>query len=130
MCYDFAMIRMSYKDLQIWRKAMDIADAVYSFTEDFPREEMYGLTSQMRRAAISVAANIAEGSQRTTVKDFAHYLLIAKGSLSETETFVLFAERRRLGNDKMRDSLLSNIEELHKMIFAFREKILHAPSHL
>ena len=75
-----------FKDIKAWQKADDLVVEVYEKTKDFPREELYGLTSQMRRAAISVCANIAEGSGRGSLSDYCRFLFIAQGSLSELES--------------------------------------------
>lgn len=82
----------SHRDLDAWKEAMALAKAVYAFTQVFPREEMYGLTAQLRRAAISVPCNIAEGAARGSKKEFAQFLFVALGSLSEVETLVLLAQ--------------------------------------
>jgi four helix bundle protein len=84
-----------YSELIAWRKAMDLVQQVYKATKHFPREEMYGLTSQLRRAAVSVPSNIAEGQGRKTTNEFVHRLAIAYGSLMEVETQLLIAERLR-----------------------------------
>src|SRR6476659_1156091 len=83
----------SYQDLVAWQKAMDLVELVYGATRGFPREEVYGLTSQVRRAAVSVPSNIAEGQGRASTKEFLHHLSIARGSLFEVETQVLVAQR-------------------------------------
>ncbi len=80
---------MSYRKLKIWQRAMDITDYIYTLTDNFPKNEQYGLCSQMRRCAVSIPSNIAEGSQRTSHREFAHFILIAKGSLAEFETQLL-----------------------------------------
>ena len=77
-----------YKKIGAWQKADDLVVGVYELTKNFPREEIYGLTSQLRRAAYSVPANIAEGSGRQTKKDYLHFLYIARGSLNETDYFL------------------------------------------
>ncbi len=82
-----------YRDLLVWRLAMDLAQQVYEVTRTFPRQEIYGLTSQMRRAAVSIPSNIAEGSGRATRADYLHFLRIAKGSLRELETQIELAQR-------------------------------------
>lgn len=82
-----------YTKIDAWRLADDLTVAVYQGTSGFPREEIYGLTSQLRRAAYSVPANIAEGSGRESKKDYLHFLYIARGSLAETRYFVHLAER-------------------------------------
>ena len=81
-----------HRDLLIWQEAMNLAKDVYARTGSFPREEMYGLTSQMRRAAVSVPSNIAEGAGRSSDKEFRQFLMIARGSLSELETQVILAQ--------------------------------------
>jgi four helix bundle protein len=84
-----------YTKIEAWRLADDLTVAVYERTRSFPREEIYGLTSQLRRASYSVAANIVEGASRESKKDYLHFLYIARGSLSEAQYFIHFA--RRLG---------------------------------
>ena len=84
----------SYKDLIVWQKSLKLAVKVYDLTDKFPREELYGLTSQMRRAAVSVPSNIAEGRGRGTKKDFVQFLRIAFGSISELQTQVEIAKFR------------------------------------
>jgi four helix bundle protein len=81
-----------YGDLVAWQKAIDLVEEVYKITKTFPKEEVYGLTSQLRRAAVSVPSNIAEGQCRTS-KDFIHFLSMASGSLSEVETQMIIANR-------------------------------------
>src|SRR5436305_6301684 len=84
-----------YTKIEAWKLADDLTVAIYERTRTFPREEIYGLTSQLRRAAYSVPANIAEGSSRESKRDYLHFLYIARGSLSETQYFIHLA--RRLG---------------------------------
>lgn len=83
----------SYKDLIVWQKAMDLVVAVYELTEEFPREELYGLTSQMRRAAVSIPSNIAEGRVHGFRREYRHYLWGAYASGAELETQVEIAKR-------------------------------------
>ena len=97
----------TYQELIVWQKAMDLIESVYKVSRTFPREEVYALTSQIRRAAVSIASNIAEGQGRRTTSDFLRHLSIAYGSLLETETQLLIAKRLRyLGN--------TNLEEVMK----------------
>ena len=91
----------SYRDLIVWQKAMDLVEDVYRKTKEFPKEELYGLTSQLRRAVVSVPSNIAEGQGRNSTKEFLHHLSIAYGSLCEVETQCLIAYR--LGYLERRD---------------------------
>ena len=82
----------SYRDLIAWRKAMDLVTDIYRVTQSFPRDELYGLTSQLRRAAVSVPSNIAEGQARFSRKEFHQFLSHARGSLVETETQLMIAQ--------------------------------------
>lgn len=117
----------SHRDLIVWQKAMDLAEDVYRVTSGFPREELYRMTSQLTRAAISVPANIAEGHARGTRRDYANFLAIAKGSLMETETFLMLADRLGYSKQNPIDRTMSLVTEVSKMITAIRSK-LQAPS--
>jgi four helix bundle protein len=88
-------VAKSFRELEVWRVSIDLTEMVYRLTAEFPKQEMYGLTSQMRRAAVSVASNIAEGSARGTKKDFRQFVKLAEGSNSELQTQLMIA--RRLG---------------------------------
>ncbi len=83
----------SFQDLQVWQLAMDLIPDVYNLTQRLPRNELFGLTGQIRRAGVSVAANIAEGQARHHTKEFLHHLSVARGSLAELHTLILAAER-------------------------------------
>ncbi len=83
----------SYRDLIAWQQAMELATSIYKLTKDWPRDELYGLTSQVRRASVSVAANIAEGYGRDNLGSYLQFLRVAQGSLKEVETHLLIAER-------------------------------------
>ena len=83
----------SYQDLEVWRKSIELAEMVYRVSASFPPDERFGMTSQLRRAAVSIAANIAEGAERHGTREFLHFLGIASGSLAETETFLILAPR-------------------------------------
>jgi len=87
------MAGLGYRELVAWQRAVDLVERVYRLTSDWPPTEIYGLTSQVRRAAVSVPANIAEGQGRSSRKEFAHHLSIAFGSLCEVETHLLIANR-------------------------------------
>src|SRR5262245_9064026 len=94
------MAGRNYSDLVAWQKAMDLVEAVYQATAMFPKDELYGLSSQLRRAAVSIPSNIAEGQGRHTAGEFTRFLSIALGSLREVETQILIARRLRyIGND-------------------------------
>ena len=82
----------SYKDLIVWQKSIDLVTKIYKITENFPKEEIYALTNQMRRCAVSIPSNIAEGRGRGTRKDFAQFLRIASGSAAELETQLIISK--------------------------------------
>lgn len=86
------MINNGFKDLLAWQKAVQLATLIYKCTDDFPSKEIYGLTSQMRRASVSISSNIAEGYRRKNPKEYAHFVKIAFGSASELETQLIIAE--------------------------------------
>lgn len=111
--------KVSYKELQIWQKGMDFAIEVYRLTDKFPKTEIYSLVSQIRRAAVSIPSNIAEGKRRNSQKDFRKFLRIAFASGAEIETQLELA--KRLGYFSSEDFLLisSKIEELQRMLNAF-----------
>jgi len=110
----------SYKDLIVWQKSIELVTEVYKLTAKFPRHEMYGLASQMQRAATSIASNIAEGSSRGTTKDFVHFLRMALGSATELETQLVIATNlgyRATSKDTRSVDLLSEVcRMLHGMI--------------
>lgn len=83
----------SYKELIVWQKAVDLAEAVYVLTRSFPKEEIYGLTSQMRRAAVAIPSNIAEGWARKSTKEYIQFLSVANGSAAELETQLILSQR-------------------------------------
>ena len=101
------MAGRNYQDLQVWQEAMARVDATYRATRSLPREEMFGLTSQIRRAAVSVSCNIAEGQGRRSQKEFVHHLSIAHGSLREVETLAMIALRQQYIEKAVHDDLLA-----------------------
>jgi len=104
----------NHKDLNVWKKSIDLVDIIYKVTKSFPKEELYCLTSQIRRSAISVPSNIAEGAARSSKKEFIQFLYIALGSLSELETQIIIANRQGYLNNL--DSLLENIQVIQKLL--------------
>ena len=122
-----------YRDLKVWQMAMNLAEHCYHATKTFPREELYGLTSQIRRAAASVPANIAEGQGRQHTKKFLNYLSIARGSLMEVETHLLLSQRVGLLDQTTLDSLLTMSDEISRMLSGLRRALeaklstLHSP---
>lgn len=115
---------MHLHDLKIWTRSIEMADTVHTLTKSFPKEERYGITQQVRKASVSVASNIAEGSQRTTDKDFANFILIAKGSLAEVQTQLLLSFRFGYLPQEQWHTLCKELEELHRMLHAFHSKLL------
>ena len=113
----------SYKDLVVWKKAVELAVATYQLTDKFPKEEVYGLTSQMRRAGVSVASNIAEGSIRGSKKDFCHFLRIASGSIAELETQVEISKRLPFGINLNYREVDALAIEINKMIHGLIAKL-------
>jgi four helix bundle protein len=105
-----------YSELIAWQKAMDLVESVYKATASFPREEIYGLTSQVRRAAVSVPSNIAEGQGRKSTMEFLHHLSIAYGSLTETETQLLIAGRLAYLEQKKVDHLIEQTNEVGRLL--------------
>ena len=105
-----------YRELIVWQKAVDLVEAVYRVTRSFPREEVYGLTSQIRRAVVSVPSNIAEGQARNSTADFLHFLSIARRSLKEVETQVIIARRLGYIDEKLEGDLTSLTEEVSRLI--------------
>ena len=106
----------SYRDLIVWQKSVDLVESVYELTRQFPKEELYGLTSQMRRAAVSIPSNIAEGKSRGTKKDYCLFMVYAFGSTSELETQVIIARRLRFADEKNLQKVEETLNELSKML--------------
>ncbi len=113
----------SYRDLQVWQRGMDIVDAVLDLSELLPREERFELASQLRRAAVSVPSNIAEGRARSTTKEFIKHLSIACGSLAEVETLLAVAQRRRFMTEQQVKDILENCAILMRQLNALRNSL-------
>ena len=108
----------SYRDLRVWQKAMELAERCYRATQSFPKEELYGAVTQIRRAAASVPANIAEGNGRENRGEYIQFLRIAKGSLKELETHVLLSQRVGLATGPAAEPILADCELVGKMLRA------------
>lgn len=104
----------SFKELIVWQRAMELTKEIYQVTEAFPKSEIYALSSQIRRSAISIPSNIAEGNKRGTVKDYCQFLRIAQGSAAELETQILLLHSIYVNIDVQRS--LSLLEEVQKML--------------
>ena len=113
----------SHRDLLVWQPAMDVAVSTYVLTRQYPRDELFGLTSQSRRAAASVAANIAEGYGRATRQAYLNFLRIARGSLKELETHLVLARRVGLAEPERTDVLLGQTDELGRMLHGLISKV-------
>lgn len=111
------------KELKVWHKGMEIVKELYALVKDFPVEEKYGLTSQMKRAAISIPSNIAEGAGRRSPAEFRHFLNISNGSSYELDTQLLLAQKLGFVTEKEINQLLQQIEELQKMNYALINKL-------
>jgi four helix bundle protein len=108
----------SYRDLRVWGEGMALAESCYHLTKPFPREEIYGLTSQIRRSAVSVPANIAEGYGRESRGDYIQLLRVAQGSLKELETHLILAERVQLAPASRIEPTLGQCETIGRMLRA------------
>ncbi len=113
----------NYQDLEVWQKAMDLVVICYQMTSKFPKNEIYGLSSQLQRAAVSVPANIAEGRQRRHSKEFLQHLSIAYGSLAELETHIQIAERLNYIYEDQTIKLIEITSEIGKMLNGLRRSI-------
>ncbi|MCF8345876.1 MAG: four helix bundle protein [Bacteroidales bacterium] len=103
-----------FEKLEVWQQSMRLVKAIYDLTKDFPKDEIYGLTSQMRRAAVSIPSNIAEGSARAGRKEYAYFINIAKGSLAELDTQLKIAVM--LGYSSEKEEINENIDHLGRLL--------------
>lgn len=110
------------KELKIWSKAIDLATEVYKLTADFPKEEKYGLTSQIRRSAISVPSNIAEGAGRNSDKEFVYFLGVSNGSSYELQTQLIISRNLDLVDARV-NQLLDEIDQIQKMNYSLQKKL-------
>jgi four helix bundle protein len=112
---------MEHKNLDVWKKSMDLVEVIYKLTQQFPDNEKFGLTSQMRRSAVSIPSNIAEGAARKGDKELIQFLYIALGSIAELETQYLIAVRLKFTNkDEVIEGLLLNVK---KMLLGFKNYV-------
>ena len=113
----------TFKDIKVWQKAHELVLEIYKVTKTFPNSEKYGLTSQLRRSAASVATNIVEGYKRRTSKDFAHFLNMADGSLEETKYHLLLAYDLGYVNRSSYECLSALADEVGRMLYGFQRKL-------
>jgi four helix bundle protein len=118
----------SYRDLLVWQKSMDLVVASYEITKKFPPQEIYGLVSQIRRAVVSIPANIAEGHGRKHRGDYLHHLSIARGSLLELETHFLIAARLGYLQPSEVENILRLTDELGRMVSGLIQKLRSKPA--
>lgn len=114
-------MKRNHRDLVVWQKSIELVAGVYSLSSDFPKSEQFGLTSQLRRAAISVPANIAEGAARKSSKEYLHFLSIASGSLSELDTLVTLCQRLKYAEDVAK--LQTSIDEIAGLVMGLSAAI-------
>jgi len=109
----------NFKNLTIWKRSFELVDMVYELSKDLPSDEKYGLTSQIRRSAVSIPSNIAEASGRKTDKEFARFLEIALGSAFELETQLLIVQKRKMLDQEKLETIISELVQIQKMIYSF-----------
>ena len=113
----------SFKDLEIWKKGIKLVEDVYAVTKTFPKEEIYGLTSQLRRSAVSIPSNISEGSARFHDKEYKKFLYVSLGSCAELTTQIIIASRLKYIDKTKADTFLYNIDETSKMTMGLIKKL-------
>mgnify|MGYP000318371464 CR=1 FL=1 len=113
----------NYRELKIWQKSIELTQSVYQLTFDLPSNEKFGLVSQLQRASVSVASNIAEGSSRDSQKEFNYFLSLAIGSLFEIDTQIVIAKSLGFIKEKESDKILNQVLELIKMTRGFQKTI-------
>ena len=113
----------SYRELEVWQLGMALAEECYRVTKDFPKEELFGITSQIRRAAASIPANIAEGQGREHTKEFLRHLSVARGSLLELETHVMLSQRIGLLDQAKATPILTQTERISRMLSGLRKAL-------
>jgi four helix bundle protein len=114
----------NFEKLDVWQKAIDFADRIYNETQAFPGEERFGLTNQLRRAAVSISSNIAEGSSRSSKSDFARFAEIAAGSVFEAASQAFIARRRAFLSEEQFHKIYADAEELSRMLSGLRRSLL------
>jgi len=115
-----------FEKLEVWQKSMNLADRVYEVTRGFPGDERFGLTSQLRRAAVSISSNIAEGSGRSSDKDFAHFVQIAYGSVMEVVSQIHIAKRQNMLMKEPFQDIYSQADEISRMLSGLRSSLLRS----
>ena len=114
----------NFEKLEVWQKAIDFADLIYNETRRFPAEERFGLTNQLRRAAVSISSNIADGSSRSSKTDFARFTEIAAGSVFEAVSQAFIARRQSFFSEEQFRNIYTNAEQLSRMLSGLRKSLL------
>lgn len=113
----------THHDLDVWKKSIDFVSDIYKVTQSFPSNEIFGLTSQIRRSAVSIPSNISEGAARNTVKDFNHFLAIALGSIAELETQLIISKNLQFLSINDYDFLIENLITIRKMTIGLKKSL-------
>ena len=119
----FPTITSIYQNLRVWQNAIELVTCIYQLTKKFPKDEIYGLVSQMRRCAVSIPSNIAEGSQRSSKKDFAHFLEMAKSSAAELETQLIIANNLQYISETEKKDNIEKVIDIRKMLSGLIAKL-------
>ncbi|MBA3680955.1 MAG: four helix bundle protein [Bacteroidetes bacterium] len=119
------MVKHNFKKLIIWQDAMTLCDLIYNYTESLPVKEKYNLINQLEKCGVSIPSNIADGSGKRTSNHFSEFLTTSLSSSYEAETQLLICQKRKYGNEEELNNLLSQVNELQKKIFNFRETIIN-----
>jgi len=115
---------LTHKDLDVWKRSMDLVTQVYAATSHFPRQELYGISAQIRRCAVSIPSNIAEGAARQSRREFIQFLHVASGSLAELETQLILAGRMGFLSER---SFLSNLDDVRKLLLGLLRSLKRKP---
>lgn len=118
----------THHDLELWKKSIHLVTEIYKATESYPKAELYGLTNQIRRCAVSIPSNIAEGAARASSKEFSQFISIALGSIAELETQLIVSNNLNFLEKKNLDFLLDNFVTIRKMIVGLKKSILKQTS--
>jgi four helix bundle protein len=113
----------NYRKLEIWKKSTKFATSIYQLTQSYPKHETYGIVSQMRRSAVSISSNIAEGAGRSFAKEFSRFLRIAYVSACELETQILISKNLEFISEEEYSTMIEKIDEIQKMIYVFEKRL-------
>lgn len=113
----------THKDLDVWKKSIVLVTSIYALTKAFPNDELFGLVNQMRRCAVSIPSNIAEGAGRDSSKEFARYLSISMGSIAELETQLIIAKNLNYGTDSEIENILDELIVIRKMTVGLKKSL-------